>query len=162
MTRTARGQPMILPAWLAALALLLAACAPAATEPTPAPTPTPTPAPEDEPTPTPAPTPTEDPNDEPDDSAVAPATTETVEIIRDGFEPRELTISAGTSVRFVNQDTLAHTATHGHNGAPDEDPLFDERLARDDTATVTFDRPGTYQVTCRFHPTMNMTITVTD
>jgi plastocyanin len=131
--------------WLCALALVLAACGPAATEATPTPMATPTPDANDGATPAP-----------PDNGD------ETVELVGFAFAPSELTISAGTSVTFVNEDAAPHTATHGSGGAAADDPLFDERLGGGDAATVTFDEPGTYEVTCTLHPTMNMTITVTD
>jgi plastocyanin len=137
-----RRPPTIALAGLAALALLLAACAPAATDPTPDTQPTPA---DGEPTPAP-----------PADGD------EVVELVGFAFAPGELTISAGTSVTFVNEDAAPHTATHGSNGVAADGALFDERLASGAGGTVTFDEPGTYQVTCTIHPAMNMTITVTD
>jgi plastocyanin len=73
----------------------------------------------------------------------------------------DITITAGSSVVFVNHDGFGHTATNGSNGAPDPNALFDESLADGaSTAPIVFDTPGTYQVTCRIHSSMNMTITV--
>jgi plastocyanin len=71
-----------------------------------------------------------------------------------------LTISAGTTVTFVNNDNFAHTATHGEDGAPAADDLFDLDLAAGASGEFTFDDPGTYPVTCRIHPSMNMTVVV--
>jgi plastocyanin len=141
-------RPMPMFAWLAALALLVAACAPAAPEATPT----------LEPTPTPAATPDDDPDNGDDDPP--PAGEETVEISGFAFQPSELTISVGTTVTFVNNDGSPHTATHGRGGATADNPFFDERLAAGASASVTFDQPGTYEVTCTFHPAMNMTIVV--
>lgn len=73
----------------------------------------------------------------------------------------DITISAGSSVVFVNNDSIGHTATHGSNGSPEADALFDESLGDGaSTAPIVFDTPGVYAVTCKIHPGMNMTITV--
>lgn len=73
----------------------------------------------------------------------------------------DITISAGSSVTFVNQDGLGHTVTNGVDGVAAADALFDVSLAAGATTDpIVFDTPGVYQVTCKVHPTMNMTITV--
>ena len=72
----------------------------------------------------------------------------------------DLTVAAGTAVQFTNGDDFAHTATDGTDGIPVADPLFDLQLAAGASDSFTFTEPGTYQVTCTLHPTMNMTITV--
>lgn len=72
----------------------------------------------------------------------------------------DFTISAGSTVTFVNNDSVGHTVTNGENGTPAADALFDEPLADGGTFEFPFDTPGVYQVTCRIHSTMNLTITV--
>lgn len=72
----------------------------------------------------------------------------------------DITISAGSTVTFVNNDSVGHTVTNGENGVAAADALFNEALADGGTFEFTFDTPGVYQVTCRIHSTMNMTITV--
>jgi len=72
----------------------------------------------------------------------------------------DFTISAGSTVTFVNNDSVGHTVTNGENGTPAADALFDEALADGGTFEFPFDTPGVYQVTCRIHSTMNLTITV--
>ncbi|MBA3587466.1 MAG: cupredoxin domain-containing protein [Chloroflexi bacterium] len=76
------------------------------------------------------------------------------------FDPLELTIAAGTEVSFVNADSAAHTVTEGMDGEPADDPIIDEELQRNGSTSFTFDETGTYEITCRFHGSMNMTITV--
>ncbi|MEO8511272.1 MAG: plastocyanin/azurin family copper-binding protein [Chloroflexota bacterium] len=77
------------------------------------------------------------------------------------FAPSELTIPAGTTVTFTNMDTAPHTATQGTDGEADADAAFDLQLAAGGgTGEYTFDEAGTYNVTCKIHPAMNMTITV--
>ena len=61
---------------------------------------------------------------------------------------------------FDNKDVVAHTATNGTNGLPAKGALFDLALPVGASASYTFDKAGTYQVTCKLHPSMNMTITV--
>ena len=72
----------------------------------------------------------------------------------------DFTISAGSTVTFVNNDGFGHTVTNGENGTAAADALFDEALADGGTFEFTFDTPGVYQVTCKIHSTMNLTITV--
>ena len=79
---------------------------------------------------------------------------------RFAFDSEELTIAAGTEVTFVNADSAAHTVTEGTNGVAVEDPIIDEELQQNGSASFTFDEPGTYQITCLFHSSMNMTIIV--
>lgn len=72
----------------------------------------------------------------------------------------DLTIAAGTTVTFMNGDAFKHTAANGTNGTPAAGSLFDLQLEAGASGSYTFTEPGTYQVTCTLHPTMNMTITV--
>jgi plastocyanin len=97
----------------------------------------------------PAPTPTPEPNDE--------AVVRAVDI---RFEPATLTVSTGQAVTWVNEDAVGHTVTHGDQGVPVDDPLFDEPLGIGEEFSFTFDEPGEYAVTCTIHPQQNMTITV--
>jgi plastocyanin len=84
----------------------------------------------------------------------------TVTIQNIAFSPATLTVKAGTTVNFSNQDTVGHTATNGVNGTPDPNALFDIDLPAGTAGSFTFDKPGTYQVTCKIHHGMHMTITV--
>jgi plastocyanin len=80
----------------------------------------------------------------------------TVSLAGNQFSPSTLTISAGDTVTFT--DTATHTVTEGTNGAPADDPIVDESGGAD--VEVVFDEPGTYNITCKVHPEMNMTINV--
>ena len=107
----------------------------------------------------------------PAESAVASASAQTepsaavsgaptmVEIANLDFGP-DLTIAAGTTVMWMNNDTVPHTATQGSDGVKAPDALFDLQLAVGASDSYTFADPGSYQVTCTLHATMNMTITV--
>jgi plastocyanin len=73
----------------------------------------------------------------------------------------DFTIAAGSSVTFVNNDSVAHTVTNGVDGVAEANALFDISLAPGaSTDPIVFDTPGVYPVTCKIHPTINLTITV--
>jgi plastocyanin len=78
----------------------------------------------------------------------------TVDIIASGYSPRELVISAGSSVTWVNTDHNPHTATDRH-GAWDTG-----NLKKDESQTITFDEPGTYGYVCVYHLYMKARLTV--
>ena len=81
---------------------------------------------------------------------------DTVSLAGGQFTPRSISIPAGTTVTFT--DTGGHTVTEGSNGTAVEDPIVDETGGAD--IEVTFEEAGTYSITCRIHPGMNMTVTV--
>ena len=84
----------------------------------------------------------------------------TVELVKFQFSPRELAIASGTSLTFVNKDGAAHSVTEGIDGSPAPSARFDDRLDEGRQVVIPFAAPGTYQLTCTFHPTMSMTVTV--
>ncbi len=80
------------------------------------------------------------------------------------FDPIDLTVPVGTTVRWTNLDAVAHTVTSGTSdgstGTPDG--VFDSPfLDQGDTFTFTFTEPGTYPYYCKPHPWMKGTVTVT-
>ncbi len=72
------------------------------------------------------------------------------------FSPASLTITAGTTVTWTNQDSATHTAT------ADDGSWDTGDIAQGASASVTFDTPGTYTYHCTIHPNMVATITVTE
>ena len=84
----------------------------------------------------------------------------TVTLQNFAFSPTTLTVPVGSTVTFENKDSTEHTATNGKDGQKADDALFDIKLATGASDTFTFDKAGTYDVTCLIHPSMNMTITV--
>jgi plastocyanin len=71
------------------------------------------------------------------------------------FAPPELTVAAGTTVTWTNEDWAPHTATA-------EDGSFDSgRLDQGDSFEQTFDEPGTFAYHCSFHPGMVGSVVVT-
>lgn len=69
------------------------------------------------------------------------------------FLPATLTVTAGTTVRWVNTSDIDHTVTSN-------DGLFDEFMEPDDVFTYVFNAPGTYGYVCILHPGMEGTIIV--
>ncbi|MGH2416998.1 MAG: cupredoxin domain-containing protein [Candidatus Limnocylindria bacterium] len=143
-------------AFLAAiLALALAACAGATSAPSSAEASEPSVAPAS----SEAAQPSEEPSEEPSASEDS-GSEERVRIDNSNFDPAELTIAVGTEVTWVNADTFGHTVTEGTDGQAVDDPVVDEEIDQGGAVSVVFDEPGTYEITCRIHPSMNMTITV--
>jgi len=107
-----------------------------------------------------SPAPSESESATPSESASATAEEVTVRLESSRFDPSALTIGSGTAVVFENADGYAHTVTEGSGGQAADDPMVDRDVGADGEVRVAFDEAGTYEITCRFHPTMNMTITV--
>lgn len=84
----------------------------------------------------------------------------TVTIASFAFDPAELTVSVGDTVRFINEDSAAHTVTEGTAGNADDDAAFDEQVAGGEWVEVTFDEAGDINVTCLFHSNMQMVVHV--
>lgn len=82
---------------------------------------------------------------------------ETVSLSGGQFSPSSLTIPVGTTVTFT--DTSGHTVTEGSDGEAVDDPIVDDS-GGSEPIEVTFDEAGTFNITCKVHSVMNMTITV--
>jgi plastocyanin len=71
------------------------------------------------------------------------------------FTPAELTVAAGTTVAWTNEDLAPHTATV-------EDGSFDsDRLDQGASFQHAFDEPRTFAYHCSFHPGKMGSIVVT-
>ena len=69
------------------------------------------------------------------------------------YIPSVVTISAGESVTWVNEDSAFHSVTSGFYDTPID--LFDSgHLDPFDSYTLTFDESGTYDYFCTLHPWM--------
>jgi plastocyanin len=71
------------------------------------------------------------------------------------FNPPEITVPAGGSVTWTNEDNAPHTAT-----GLDRDALQSGAIAFGESYTQTFDTAGTYEYFCEFHPNMEGSIVV--
>lgn len=72
--------------------------------------------------------------------------------------PPSIDVKAGQSVTWTNTDTATHTITAGKPGA--KTGTFDQKVAGGATASVTFDKAGTFDYFCEFHQSMVGTVVV--
>lgn len=78
-----------------------------------------------------------------------------VNIANFAFTPPSLTVPAGTTVTWTNNDTTTHTVTADNKS-------FDSgALNPGKTFTFTFTQAGTFTYKCTIHPMMTGTIVVT-
>ena len=87
-------------------------------------------------------------------SAPAPNSTTTVDINALAFNPDRLNIAPGTTVKFENKDTVAHTAT------ADNDVFDTNRLEPGESMEVYFEGAGTVTYHDDLHPEMQGSIVV--
>jgi plastocyanin len=77
----------------------------------------------------------------------------TVEIRDYDFFPRDLTVGVGTEVTWANRDSVPHDATSG-------DEWGTGLLRENESASLSFSEPGSYDYICTVHPDMTGTLTV--
>jgi len=76
------------------------------------------------------------------------------------FGPQSITVKAGSTVTWTNQDAILHTVTAGTPANPGT--AFDAKLdGVGSTFSFTFSKPGTYPYHCSIHEVMRGVITVT-
>ena len=93
--------------------------------------------------------------DAPSAQSASPKPDAVVHIADFAYKPPTLTIHAGQTVLFVNDDGDAHTVTA-------TDKSFDSGgLDSKEQWLHTFTKPGTYAYFCALHPYMKATIVVT-
>jgi plastocyanin len=81
-------------------------------------------------------------------------TTDEVKIDNFVFNPQELTVAVGTTVKFVNHDDIPHTVVDKNKG------FRSKALDTDDSFSFTFANAGTYDYFCGLHPHMQGKIIV--
>ena len=90
-------------------------------------------------------------------TATAPKSRPSGEVVRISefkFVPEDMTVDAGTTVRWTNADSAPHTATA-------DDGSFDTgNLREGQTGKAALREPGTYTYFCEFHKFMRAKITV--
>lgn len=64
------------------------------------------------------------------------------------FKPKEVVISAGEKVIWIQKDRASHTVTANNGG------FNSGRLIKGDEFTHTFSKKGSYDYVCKFHPAM--------
>ena len=70
------------------------------------------------------------------------------------FSPQSLTVKAGTTVTWTNNDDIPHTV------AAVNKQFRSKALDTDDSYSFVFTTPGTYEYFCSIHPHMTATIVV--
>ena len=77
-----------------------------------------------------------------------------VKIDNFSFGPATLTVAAGTTVTWTNNDDVPHTVVS-------DGKLFKSKaLDTDDQFSYTFSKPGTYNYFCSVHPKMTAKVVV--
>jgi plastocyanin len=89
---------------------------------------------------------------------------------RQWYFPRQVTIHTNDTIRWINQDTEAHTVTSGvgagiesliNNKRGTPNGIFDSGLFKTgESWTHTFTNPGTYTYFCTIHPWMEGVVSV--
>jgi plastocyanin len=70
------------------------------------------------------------------------------------YSPATITIKVGDAITWHNMDSAPHSATA-------DDKSFDTGLLEQDkSATITFDKAGTFTYYCSVHPNMKATVVV--
>jgi plastocyanin len=78
-----------------------------------------------------------------------------VKIDNFSFGPATITIPAGSTVTWTNNDDVPHVVTS------DDNKMFKSKaLDTDDRFSFTFTKPGTYNYYCAIHPKMTAKIVV--
>lgn len=76
------------------------------------------------------------------------------------FTPKNVTINAGDTVKWTNNESALHTTTSGTNCTPNG--IWDSgQMGNGTSFQETFDTPGTYPYYCTFHCFSGMVGTVT-
>jgi plastocyanin len=84
----------------------------------------------------------------------APATDAEVDIDQFTFLPQRITVKAGTTVSWVNEDDVPHTV------ASSGKVFKSKALDTADKFSFTFTTPGTYDYFCSLHPHMTGAVVV--
>ena len=84
----------------------------------------------------------------------APATDAEVDIDQFTFLPQRITVKAGTTVTWINEDDVPHTIVSSSK-------VFKSKaLDTADKFSFTFTTPGTYEYFCSLHPHMTGAVVV--
>lgn len=89
-------------------------------------------------------------------TAPALAGTTVVKVGHNRLEPSEVTVAAGSTVTFLNEDEMPG----GHTIVADDGSFESPGLAKGQEWSHTFEKPGTYTYTIKQHPTAQGKIVV--
>lgn len=89
-------------------------------------------------------------------------TNPTVTMKNTAFTPQKIKIKKGTTVKWVNEDTVRHNVIalndNDQSGLPNTNPL----LGNGESYTFTFELAGTFEYKCSPHPFMTGMVEVVD
>jgi plastocyanin len=77
-----------------------------------------------------------------------------VKIDNFSYMPHDITVAAGTTIIWVNNDDIPHTVVST------TDVFKSRALDTDDKFSFKFDKPGTYEYFCSIHPKMTAKVIV--
>ena len=86
--------------------------------------------------------------------ASTPVATDAVHIKNFAFSPATITVKAGSTVVWTNDDAIQHDVTFDGGG------ITSSVLNHNDTFSHTFPTAGTYHYICSIHPFMHGTVIV--
>ena len=75
------------------------------------------------------------------------------------FSPASKTISAGTTIKWINKDNSTHTVTSGIPGTP-SGTFNSGNFGQNGEFSFKFDQVGTFKYFCNIHQSMTGTIIV--
>lgn len=79
----------------------------------------------------------------------------TLEIKSWGFNPNTVTLLKGSTATWTNKDSITHTVTSTGN--------FDSGdIAAGASWTYTFNNVGTFEYSCKYHPSMTAKVVITE
>jgi plastocyanin len=84
-----------------------------------------------------------------------PVATDSVNIQNFKFSPATITVTAGSTVVWTNDDSVQHDITFAGGG------IASSTLNQNDTFSHAFPTAGTYHYICSIHPFMHGTVIVT-
>ena len=90
-----------------------------------------------------------------------PAEEITIIMQNNTYQRSEITIPAGTTVTWENEDSYVHNVISGTRGDP-TGMIESPDIQGGGTFSYIFEEPGTYEYYCAYHPGMSATITVTE
>jgi amicyanin len=94
-----------------------------------------------------------------DSTNAASQATNQVTISSFAFSPKTITVKAGTTVTWTNNDSVEHDVVADDASA---DGPKSELLSKGETYSFTFQKAGTYNYHCTPHPNMQGTVVVTE
>ncbi len=92
-------------------------------------------------------------------ASAQPEQTSSVTIQNYSFTPASITVKAGTTVTWTNQDSIQHSVVADDQSA---DAPNGPLLAKGESYKFTFAKAGTYKYHCSPHPYMQGTVIVTE